>query len=62
MGYISPMILFGTKRWTKERPLWDLLKKVSKGKKYGELLALTDDENEIIKRILSYNPELYKVE
>ena len=61
MGYISPMILFGVKRWTEERPLWDFLQKVSKGKMYGELLSLTDDENEIIRRILSYNPEIYKV-
>ncbi|GMN08911.1 LOG family protein [Croceitalea sp. MTPC9] len=61
MGYISPMILFGIKRWTVERPLWDFLKEVSKNKIYGELLALTDNEDEIIRRILSYNPEIYKV-
>ncbi len=61
MDVISPMILFGTKRWTEERPVWDLLQKVSKGKMYGELLALTDDENEIIRRILSFDPEIYSV-
>jgi len=62
MGFISPMILFGIKKWTEERPVWNLLQKVAKGKIYGELLALTDSKDEVIRRILSYNPDIYKVE
>ncbi len=61
MEYVSPMILFGTKRWTKERPVWKLLQKVAKGKLYGELLALTDNEEEVIRRILSYQADLYRI-
>ena len=57
--YVSPMILFGIERWTKERPLWDLIQKVSKGKPYGDLLCLTEDENEVINKILEYNPDNY---
>lgn len=58
-GVISPMLLFGEKHWTEVRPLWDFLKKTAKSKPYGELLALTDDEEEIIRRIKSFNPEIY---
>ncbi len=61
MGYISPMILMGRQRWTEERPVWNLLQKVSEDKRYGELLALTDDEQEVIRRIMAYDPEEYKV-
>ncbi|WP_136468595.1 LOG family protein [Flagellimonas onchidii] len=57
--YVSPMILFGEKRWTEERPVWDLIKKASEGRPYGELLHLSEDENEIIDIILKYNPEDY---
>lgn len=59
--YVSPMILFGKKHWTEVRPVWQLLQKVSENKVYGELLALTDSTDEIIRRILSYNPDLYKL-
>ena len=55
--YVSPMILFGTEHWTKKRPLWDFMKKVSKGKPYGELLHLTEDKDKIIDIIVKYKPE-----
>ena len=58
-GVISPMLLFGEKHWTEVRPLWEFLKKIAKPKPYGELLALTDNEEEIIRRIKSFNPEIY---
>ena len=61
MGVISPMILFGIKHWTKKIPVWKVLHKVSRDKMYGELLALTDNEDEIIRRILSFKPDLYTV-
>ena len=57
--FVSPMILFGIKRWTEERPLWDFIKKVSNGRPYGELLQLTESEDEVVGKILSYNPEDY---
>jgi len=57
--YVSPMILFGIKRWTEERPLWDLMKKVSSGRPYGEILYLSEDESEIVDIITNYNPTDY---
>lgn len=61
MGQISPMILFGVEHWTEKIPVWPLLQKVSKDKRYGELLALTDDEQEVLQRILDYDETAYLV-
>ena len=58
--YVSPMILFGIKRWTEDRPVWDLLKKVSENRPYGDLIALTEDETKVIDLIKSYDPENYQ--
>lgn len=59
-GYYSPMILFGKEHWLLKRPVWPLLMQVSYGKKYGELVSLTDSEEEIIETIKAYKPEDYK--
>ncbi|MEZ4990658.1 MAG: hypothetical protein R2824_09610 [Saprospiraceae bacterium] len=61
MGQISPMILFGVTHWTETVPVWDLLQKVSHGRRYGELLSLTDDEEQVISLILSYDAAAYMV-
>ena len=58
-GIFSPMILFGEDHWTKRRPVWPLISAVAKGKEYGELLALTDCEEEIIRRIKMFDPAIY---
>lgn len=58
-GIFSPMIMFGEEHWTKTRPVWPLLATVAKGKEYGELIALTDSEDEIVRRIKMFDPEIY---
>ena len=60
MGHISPMILFGKTYWTVEKPLWNFLQSVSKDQRYRELLFLLDDKQEIIERIVEYDPEEYR--
>lgn len=57
----SPMILLGEHWWTEIRPVWPLLSKVARGHMYGELLALTDSEEEIVRRIQIFDPALYSV-
>ncbi|MFV0345444.1 MAG: LOG family protein [Bacteroidales bacterium] len=57
--YVSPMILFGIKRWSEELPLWNFISKAAEGRIYSELLCLTESEDEIIERISSYNPDNY---
>ncbi len=58
-GIYSPMILFGEQHWTEVRPVWPLLTVVAKGKEYGELIALTDSEEEIVRRIRMFDPKIY---
>jgi len=57
---ISPMILMGVEHWSKKRPVWPLLQQVAHGRAYAELLALTDDEDEVVHRITSYRPENHR--
>ena len=61
VGVISPMILYGKRHWTEKRPVWPLLLHVAGGKKYRELLTLTDDTDEIVRRIRAYDPLRYSV-
>lgn len=56
---LTPMILFGEEHWTKKIPVWPLLLAISKGKEYGELVAITDAEEEIIRRIRMFDPNVY---
>ena len=56
---VSPMILFGKKRWQDEKPVWNLITTVAKGNVYDELLYLTDDVKTIVKTIVNYNPKDY---
>jgi len=58
--FVSPMILFGTEHWTKVRPVWDLMEKVTQNQRYQELLSLTDDVNEIVQKIVNYDPAEYQ--
>jgi predicted Rossmann-fold nucleotide-binding protein len=55
-SYVSPMILMGRDYWTTQRPVWPLLQEVAQGRPYGKLLALTDDAQEVIQRIQTYDP------
>ena len=60
-GYAAPMILFGTDHWTRVRPVWPLLEHVARGRPYGDLLALTDDDDEVVQRVRGYDPSAYSV-
>lgn len=59
-GQCSPMILFGEQYWTQEKPVWPLLSHLAKGQRYGEILAITDDVEAIVRKLLCYRPELYR--
>lgn len=60
-GYYSPMILFGIDHWTRTRPVWPLLEHVAQGHHFADLLALTDDEDEIVQRLLDYRRQDHAV-
>jgi predicted Rossmann-fold nucleotide-binding protein len=58
--FVSPMILFGIEHWTKVRPVWDLMQSVTEKQRYQELLSLTDDADEIVRKIVAYDPSEYQ--
>jgi predicted Rossmann-fold nucleotide-binding protein len=58
--FVSPMILFGVEHWTKVRPVWDLMQRVTENQPYQELLSLTDDADEIVQQIVNYDPTKYQ--
>lgn len=60
-GVVSPMILMGRTHWTEHLPVWPLLQQASEGKKYQELIALTDSVKTAVDHIKNYEPNLYKV-
>ena len=53
-GIASPMILLDRGYWTNTHPVWPLLQSLAKHHDYETLIALTDDEHEVIHRITSY--------
>ena len=61
-GGRAPMLFFGVEHWTETRPVWPLLQHVARGRVYDELLFLTDDEDAIVRKILSFDPAVYAVE
>ena len=51
-GPPAPMVLFGVGYWTERYPVWSVLQALSADRPYGSLITLTDDESEVITRIL----------
>lgn len=58
-GTISPMIFLGEQFWTHEKPVFPLLKQLASGHDYGDLLSVTDDRDDVLKRIQAFTPEVH---
>ena len=64
-GQYSPMIMLGKDYWTGKAdhkysfPVWQLLKQTAT-ENYRELLAITDDGDEVVELIRGYEPEAYQ--
>jgi predicted Rossmann-fold nucleotide-binding protein len=54
-GPAAPMVLVGIDYWTSHRPVWPLLESLAEGYQYRHLITLTDDEDEVVDRILAYD-------
>lgn len=57
-GPPAPMVLVGVDYWTRHRPVWPLLESLAEGYHYRHLITLTDDEHEVVDRILDYEPDV----
>ena len=57
---VSPMVFFGKHFWTKENPVYPLLRQLSASKQYGKLLTISDSPEEIVSFIESNAPEIFQ--
>ena len=55
-GWASPMIFFGRQFWSEDSFVYQLLKQLSKGYKYHDLLEISDEPDEIVKFIKEHPP------
>lgn len=53
----SPMVFMGEEYWTKKRPVYGLIKTMSEGRPYGDLLTIGDDVDELVAFIESNPPK-----
>ena len=52
-GVASPMIFLDTGYWTETKPVYPLVRQLAADKPYGDLLAIEDDVDRIVERIVS---------
>ena len=55
-AYVSPMIFFGKAFWSQDSQIYQVLEHLSEGHKYHEMLAISDDVNEVTKFIKDHPP------
>jgi len=61
-GDVSPMVFFGTRYWTEVKPVYPLLCALAEGRQYGEMIAISDDVDEIVDFIRSHPPVPYRAD
>ncbi|MFT4975475.1 MAG: putative Rossmann-fold nucleotide-binding protein [Myxococcota bacterium] len=57
---ISPMVFLGRDYWTREKPVYPLLMQLAEGRAYRDLIAISDDTEEITSFILDNPPQPFK--
>jgi predicted Rossmann-fold nucleotide-binding protein len=55
-GYVSPMVFFGRKFWSEDTFIYQLLKQMSKGHTYHDLIGIGDEVDEIVTFIKEHPP------
>ena len=55
-AYYSPMVFMGKKHYEEDTGIYPLLKHLSKDRTYGELLFISDSENEIVDYLKAHQP------
>jgi predicted Rossmann-fold nucleotide-binding protein len=53
---VSPMVLLGVTHWTERLPVWPLLRALSAGKPWGQLLALCDHAEDVLAFLEAHPP------
>ncbi len=55
-GFASPMVFLGREFWTRTKPVYPLLRELSKGRPYHDLVRITDDVDEVVEWITAFTP------
>ena len=58
---VSPMVLFGTRYWKEEKPVWPLLSALARGKQYEKMIAALDDIDAIVSFVEAHPPLTYEI-
>ncbi|MEM7012735.1 MAG: hypothetical protein AAF585_14770 [Verrucomicrobiota bacterium] len=58
--YVSPMIFLGLDRYIRQTRLWPTIQLLAEGRQYQQLLAVTDEVDDVVKRIRSYRLKKYR--
>ena len=52
--FVSPMIFLGLDHYVRRTRLWPTIQRLAEGRKYQQLLAVTDDVDEVVAKVCSY--------
>jgi len=55
-GYASPMVFLGREYWEHTKPVYPVLKHLSEGHAYADLISIVDSADEAIERIVTSTP------
>lgn len=58
---VSPMVLFGSRYWKEEKPVWPLLTALARGKQYEGMIAVEDDIDAIVRFVETHPPLAYQL-
>jgi predicted Rossmann-fold nucleotide-binding protein len=56
---VSPMVLFGSRYWKEEKPVWPLLTSLARGKQYESMIAVEDQIERVVSFIEAHPPLAY---
>ena len=55
-GQVSPMVFFGVDYWTRQKPVYPLLRDLASKRPYGRLITICDDADEMVTFIKEHPP------
>lgn len=59
-GDVSPMVLFGARFFSEEKPVWPLLRALAEGRQYAGMIASLDDVDAVVRFIEEHPPVPYR--
>ena len=57
---VSPMVFLDRAYWTETKPIYPLLRELSRGRQYHDLMTIADQVDEVVDFILGHPPVVYQ--